>query len=104
MLRERSGGQQWPASMRASERTGDYQALSGERCPATSLCYHVCRLLGRLCLGIVYYAGWSTTQLKVIFFCSRRMSLLEQSKNWIRPEDLDARIEEALDNPVPLNK
>lgn len=32
----------------------------------------------------------------------RRQDLLEQSRNWIRAEDLDARIEEALDNPVPL--
>ncbi|BDA45467.1 hypothetical protein COCOBI_07-2540 [Coccomyxa sp. Obi] len=34
----------------------------------------------------------------------RRQVLLEQSRNWIRAEDLDARIEEALDNPVPLMK
>lgn len=34
----------------------------------------------------------------------RREVLLEQSKNWIRAENLDMRIEEALDNPVPLAK
>lgn len=28
--------------------------------------------------------------------------LMQQSKNWIAPEDLDRRIDEALDNPVPL--
>ncbi|EIE20217.1 hypothetical protein COCSUDRAFT_57938 [Coccomyxa subellipsoidea C-169] len=34
----------------------------------------------------------------------RREVLLEQSKNWIKAENLDMRIEEALDNPVPLAK
>lgn len=37
-------------------------------------------------------------------FCAvyRTNQLTEDSRNWIRPEDLDARIEEALDNPVDL--
>ena len=34
--------------------------------------------------------------------CSRRAELLEQSRAWITPETLDARINEALDNPVQL--
>lgn len=34
-------------------------------------------------------------------FC-REEQLLSESRNWIRQEDLDARIEEALDNPVPM--
>jgi hypothetical protein len=32
----------------------------------------------------------------------RRQWLLAQSKHWIAPEDLDKRIEEALEHPVPL--
>lgn len=32
----------------------------------------------------------------------REAWLLEDSRHWIRPEDLDARIEEALDNEVLL--
>ena len=32
----------------------------------------------------------------------RKEKLIEDSRHWIRPEDLEARIEEALDHPVPL--
>jgi hypothetical protein len=32
----------------------------------------------------------------------RRHVLLKQSKHWIRREELEARINEALDHPVPL--
>ncbi len=42
--------------------------------------------------------------LTLMRLCIRRQVLLEQSRNWIRAEDLDARIEEALDNPIPLMK
>ena len=35
--------------------------------------------------------------------CSfRRMQLIDQSRTWITAEDLDTRIEHALDNPQPL--
>lgn len=33
---------------------------------------------------------------------ARESALLEQSRAWIRAEDLDARIEAALDNPQRL--
>jgi hypothetical protein len=33
----------------------------------------------------------------------RRALLLRRSSNWITPQTLDARIKEALDNPVPLH-
>lgn len=33
----------------------------------------------------------------------RRALLLRQSSNWVTPQTLDARIKEALDNPVPLH-
>lgn len=34
--------------------------------------------------------------------CFRRQRLLIQSKVWITPETLDARIDEALENPIVL--
>ena len=34
--------------------------------------------------------------------CFRRQELLIQSKVWITPETLDARIDEALENPIEL--
>lgn len=34
--------------------------------------------------------------------CCRRADLLEWSREWIREEDLEARIQEALESPVPL--
>ena len=33
----------------------------------------------------------------------RRARLLRQSAGWVTPQTLDARIKEALDNPVPLH-
>lgn len=33
----------------------------------------------------------------------RRRQLLRQSCNWVTPQTLDQRIQEALDNPVPLH-
>jgi hypothetical protein len=33
----------------------------------------------------------------------RRRQLLRQSTNWVTPQSLDARIQEALENPVPLH-
>lgn len=33
---------------------------------------------------------------------SRREILEDQSRNWIREDELEERINEALDNPVPL--
>jgi hypothetical protein len=41
---------------------------------------------------------------KAISCLSRHSALLEQSRHWIKAEDLNARIEQALDNPVPLMK
>ena len=32
----------------------------------------------------------------------RRAMLLQQSRHWVTPEALGARVDEALDNPVPL--
>lgn len=34
----------------------------------------------------------------------RRQALEAQSSSWIRPEELDARIDAALDNPLPLGQ
>ena len=34
--------------------------------------------------------------------CFRREELLNQSKVWITPDTLDARIDEALENPIVL--
>ena len=38
----------------------------------------------------------------IISDCFRRQELLIQSKVWITPETLDARIDEALENPIEL--
>ena len=35
-------------------------------------------------------------------YACRRDDLLQESRDWITPETLDARIEHALDNPVEL--
>ena len=40
--------------------------------------------------------------LTMLACSSRRMQLLDQSRTWITAEDLDTRIEHALDNPLPL--
>lgn len=40
--------------------------------------------------------------LTLLWLACRLQYLHELSRNWIRPEDLDARIEEALDNPHML--
>lgn len=33
---------------------------------------------------------------------ARREALLRDSTHWVAPEALEARVQEALDNPVPL--
>ncbi len=36
------------------------------------------------------------------FLSLRRKQLIEQSRTWITADTLEARIEQALDNPIPL--
>ena len=48
---------------------------------------------------------WNHTLSEILeleWGCCREKQLLEASRHWIRPEDLDARIEDALDNPVQM--
>ena len=42
------------------------------------------------------------TMVRLLALYCSKLELLEQSSNWIRPEELENRIEEALSNPVEL--
>jgi hypothetical protein len=44
----------------------------------------------------------ATQNLKSFLCGCRKEQLIEDSRHWIRAQDLEARIQEALDHPVPL--
>ena len=54
-------------------------------------CYYSTEILGGSCLNV----------LKLLSL--RRKQLIEQSRTWITADTLDARIDHALDNPIPLS-
>ena len=83
---------------------GLYDDLRSERCFCRFHCWRRC-----LPHGGDYSTGTGAPLAlagtdKAISCLSRHSALLEQSRHWIKAEDLNARIEQALDNPVPLMK